>query len=198
MWAAAQGHAPMVAMLHRGRRRRERALDHRRLGAAAHAGAARQVAAARRAHAAAVRRARGLRGVRRRARRRQGRHQRRRSRSAERAGPRAHQRPLRRRRRADRPRHRREHEGQGRPDGAVGGRGRAHDAGVEPPGAARDRRRAVEPRRHQDAAGARAPTSTRRSRSRFPIAPSSIAAATACSAPARRRCCARPRPATCR
>ena len=33
---------------------------------------------------------------------------------------------------------------------------------------------------------------------RFPIAPSSIAAATACSAPAPRRCCARPRPATCR
>ena len=199
MWAAAQGHARDDRDADRGGRRRQRALDRRRVGAPADEeprdkwlppGGLTPLLL------------RGARGLRRRARRRSStarptstivdpdRH------SAlvlalinghfDVAGA------------AHRARHRREPEGQGRPDRAVGGGGRAHDAVVEPPGAARDRRRAVEPGRHQDAAGARRRGGRRRCARRFPIAPSSIAAATACSAPARRRCCARPRPATCR
>ena len=105
-------------------------------------GAARQVAAARRAHAAAVRRARGPVEAREGARRRRRRHQHRRSRSP-------HARSSSRSSTATstspalliEQRRRRQHGRQGRPDGALGRRGRPHGAGVEPAGAARDRRR---------------------------------------------------------
>ena len=114
------------------------------------------------------------------------------------AGPRAHQRPLRRRRRAHRRGRESEHGRQGRPHGAVGRRGHAHDAVVQPA-----RRRSVDneltsmdiiTKLLDHGAKVERARCTRSCR----IAPSSIAAATACSAPARRRCCAPPRPATSR
>ena len=85
MWAAAQGHPGDAARAARARRRRERALERRRVGAPGHVRAARQVAAAGRTHAAVVRGARELprvpagadRSRRRRQRHDAGRHQRR-------------------------------------------------------------------------------------------------------------------------
>ena len=155
MWAAAQGHPAMLRELHCARRRRQRALEPRGVGAPGHVRAARQMAAAGRPDAALVRRARELprlparahRGRRRRQRHDAGRHQRSRHR--------ADQRPLRRRGRAARSRNRSEPRRLHRPHGAVCGHRLQHDGEVEPPGAEGAREPFDGPRRGAHRARAR-------------------------------------------
>ncbi len=82
------------------------------------------------------------------------------------------------------------------PHGAVRGHRLQHDGQVEPPAPKVIENRLTGSTWHASRSSA-APTSTRGRSAWLRIARSSIAATTACSAPARRRSCARPRPATC-
>ena len=131
MWAAAQGHPAMVRVLVEAGRRRQRAIDSGDLGAAAHRGAAREMAAAGRLHGPAARGPSRVRGLREGARVLGRQHQRDRPREPHRAGAGADERPLRCGGRADRGRHRRQRRRQRGPHGALRRRGCAHDARVQ-------------------------------------------------------------------
>ena len=126
----------------RGGRRRRCPLDDHRVGAAAHGRAARQVAAAGRMDAAPAGGARELRHVRGRAGGGRRGPEHRGSGTAHGADRRADQRAFRRGGPPDRSRRRPQHAGRRRPDGALGGRRRAHDAGLEPPATHGDGRQA--------------------------------------------------------